>query len=355
MIKKMNTIFCFLLSFILFNLLFSCRPSTNTKKENLENKQEVKDTISLVHVESKLDSSSIRNITEVNYLPLPFGDSSTLNFNAVPFNTVMIFEEKNVKLAENIYSFNTYYDFGMNTSLIGNEVIPTFDSSWTPSLFYYDVEMNSEPVTVAYDSVVILKKIKLPNQVVYLGYCGLKQGGEKMIHHTYNLYSCDSSENKIVNSINIYYSISIKYVHRKYKDFTQGFVKKFFYISKSGIISIYYFDYMYAGEGEEYKYLRKEDWIVKKNGKFVRFYEKNGSFKNEEEQGTVKNSMREAKWIEKKPNALVNKPTYLESYFKEGEPINEWKFYDYTNIKKGKLLYTESYENGNLVERKFVE
>ena len=338
----------------LLNLCVACKPSTNVK---VDNKLEKKDTISLVRIEPKLDSIFTKNetITEVNNLPLPFGDSSTLNFNAVPFNTVMIFEEKNVKLAENIYSFNTYYDFSMNTSFRNKRVVPTFDSSWIPFLSYYDVEINSKSVDVAYDSIVVLKRIELPNQIIYLGYCGLKQEKEKMIHQTYNLYSYDSSENKIVNSMNIYYSISIKYVHRKYKDFTQGFVKKFFYISKSGIISIYYFDYMYAGEGEEYKYLRKEDWIVKKNGKFVRFYEKNGSFKNEEEQGTVKNSMREGKWIEKKPNALVNKPTYLESYFKEGEPIGEWKFYDYTDNIKGKLLYTESYENGNLVERKFVE
>ena len=90
-------------------------------------------------------------------------------------------------------------------------------------------------------------------------------------------------------------------------------------------------------------------------GKFVCFYEKNGSFKNEEEQGIVKNAMREGKWIEKKSNALVNKPTYLESYFKEGEPTGEWKFYNYTADKKEELLYTESYENRNLVERKFVE
>ena len=145
---------------------------------------------------------------------------------------------------------------------------------------------------------------------------------------------------KKLDQLNIYYANETLYWSNY----------KFPYIDKSLRINFLYLRY-----GEEYEYGGIEKWQVKSNGKFVRYYEKEGSFKNEEEQGTVKNSMREAKWIEKKPNALVNKPTYLESYFKEGEPINEWKFYDYTNIKKGKLLYTESYENGNLVERKFVE
>ena len=340
---------------MLSNLLLSCKFSN--KVENIENKKEVKDTISLVHFESIIDSPFIRNITEVNYLPLPFGDSATMEFNTVRFNTSIIPEERNIKLEKSIYSFNGYYDASMNTFLIGNEVVPIFDSTWITSLSYYDVEINSKSVVVAYDSVVVLKKIKLPNQIIYLAYVGLKPTKKEMEHQTYNLYSYDNSENKVISSVNIYYGVNINYNHNKsrYKDFTQGFVNKFFYISKAGLISIYYFDYIYEGEGEKYKYLRKEDWIVKENGKFVRYYKKEGSFENEEEQGVVKNSMREGSWIEKKPNALVNKPTYLESSFKEGEPIGKWKFYDYTNNKKGKLLYTESYENGNLVERTFLD
>ena len=371
----MNNAYFFSL-LILFNLLLSCRPSTNTKVENLENKQEVKDTISLVHIESKLDSLSKRNITEVNYLPLPFGDSSILLFDRLPYNILIIQEEQNSQLIDNIISFNRYYDFGMNTLIMNNEIVSTFDSSWIPALAYYDVEINSPTLAIENDSVAILKKIALPNQTLYLVYVGVirSNSNKRSPSRTYNLYSYNSDNNQVISSMNIYYAAHLAYNYDKveYKNFTTGYVNKFFYISKTGIISLYYFDYIYAGEGEEYKYLRKEDWKVKANGKFVRYYEKEGSFKNEEEQGIVKNSLREGKWIEKKPNALVNKPTYLESYFKEGEPINEWKFYkaDYDTLvykdgfytrekyifkKKGKLLYTELYENGELIERQFIE
>ena len=162
---------------------------------------------------------------------------------------------------------------------------------------------------------------------------------------------------KKLDQLNIYYDNELLYWSNY----------RFPYIDKLLKINLVYIRY-----GEEYEYGGIEKWQIKSNGKFVRYYEKEGSFKNEEEQGTVKNSMREGKWIEKKPNALVNKPTYLESYFKEGEPINEWKFYkaDYDTLvykdgfytrekyifkKKGKLLYTELYENGELIERQFIE
>lgn len=362
------TNFCLLL--FLLGLFLACKPSPSTK---MDGQIENKDSLSLINTTPKLDSSK-KNITEVNYLPLPFGDSSILEFDKIDYNTLIIPDERNTNLEENIYSFNAYYDFGVNTSTIGNEVIPNFDSNWIPSLSYYDVEINSNLIQIAHDSIAILKKIKLPNQEIYLGYCDLNNNKEKKIHRTYNLYSYDSIQNKILHSLNIYYSVNLNYNYNKskYKNFTTGYVNKFFYLHKSGILNLYYFDYKYAGEGEEYEYLRKEDWIIKKNGKFVRYYDDNGLFKNEEEQGVVQNNMREGKWIEKKPNALVNKPTYLEGYYKEGEPIGEWRFYiasydtltykdgfytreKYTFREKGVLLYIETYEDGNLVQRKFVE
>ena len=84
----MNNLHFFSLLILVYSCL-ACRPSTNTKVENLENKQEVKDTTNLVHIESKLDSTFIKstNITEVNTLSLPFGDSSIIKFNTVNHNT----------------------------------------------------------------------------------------------------------------------------------------------------------------------------------------------------------------------------------------------------------------------------
>ena len=166
-----------------------------------------------------------------------------------------------------------------------------------------------------------------------------------------------NSHGEIIDKLMVSYTINISYDERSnnLKKISQGFINKHFYIDSSYYIHIFFTDNHYVGDSEECYFVRYEKWQIKSNGKFVRFYEKNGSFKNEEEEGTVKSSMREGKWIEKKPNGWVEKKTYLESYFKEGEPIGEWKFYDYTNNEKSKLLYTESYENGELIERKFVE
>ncbi|MWP50363.1 MULTISPECIES: hypothetical protein [unclassified Gilliamella] len=101
-------------------------------------------------------------------------------------------------------------------------------------------------------------------------------------------------------------------------------------------------------------------------GKFIRYYDENGPFQNQEEQGLVQNHTREGLWIEMKPNGYSHNNTYLEAEYKNGLPVNIWKFYQleqqYNELnepilstrKKGKLLYTETYKDGELVERKFV-
>ena len=72
----------------------------------------------------------------------------------------------------------------------------------------------------------------------------------------------------------------------------------------------------------------------------------------------------------KKPNSYYtysHRYTYLEANYHKGLPIGIWKFYkldyqekpdgsaDLSSAKKGKLLYTETYKDGELVERKFVD
>ncbi|WP_299256751.1 hypothetical protein [uncultured Aquimarina sp.] len=149
-----------------------------------------------------------------------------------------------------------------------------------------------------------------------------------------------SKKGKLIDMLNIYYTTNepyntyhvYPYIDENYKIILQAIVG-----------------------GESYEYIRNEKWQIKPNGKFVRFYEKDGRYTNKEEQGEVKNSMREGKWIETKSNGRVDEITYLEAQYNEGEPVGEWEYYSFKNFKKGKLLYIEIYKNGELQKRTFVE
>ena len=139
------------------------------------------------------------------------------------------------------------------------------------------------------------------------------------------------------------------------------------YIDRKGIIHIKYFDFC---DSEYVNFIRYEKFQISPEGKFIRYYDQNGFFQNEEEQGLVENHTREGLWIEKKPNGYYtysHRYTYLEANYHKGLPIGIWKFYkldyqrkigcpiDLSSAKKGKLLYTETYKDGELVERKFVD
>ncbi|WP_294844364.1 hypothetical protein [uncultured Gilliamella sp.] len=153
-----------------------------------------------------------------------------------------------------------------------------------------------------------------------------------------------------------------------YLDTNRGYdlKTKRLYIDRKGIIHIKYFDY----DVEDVNFFRYEKFQISPEGKFIRYYDQNGFFQNEEEQGLVENHTREGLWIEMKPNGYYTYPlgyTYLEANYQKGLPIGIWKFYkldyqkkpdssiDLSSGKKGKLLYTETYKDGELVERKFVD
>lgn len=111
------------------------------------------------------------------------------------------------------------------------------------------------------------------------------------------------------------------------------------------------------------------------SGKFSRYYDNDGFYKNDTEQGMVKNRKREGKWIECKSNGYIDLQrypeftdpyTYLEAEYKNGLPIGKWKFYKLLQKydeetgepilntgKKGRLIYTEIYREGMLLKREF--
>jgi hypothetical protein len=290
-------------------------------------------------------------IQQIRISPLPLGENCILSFTK-PITITP--GETNDHLTDSMYALNRYYSFETQKTHIRIH-LPIKKNA--DELHYYDIEVISPNIRVIDSLTFILNR--LPDlEDYYIFYCkqpinSLSKGYVEL----YNLYTFNKVQHKIVDGLNIFYKQNLFYGKKiaVYKDFTDGFVEKFFYIKNDGIISLYYFDYIVMGEGEDFKFLKKEDWKIKPNGKFARYYKANGYFKDDEEKGQVKNHLREGQWVETKPNGMVNKLTYLEASFKEGEPTGLWKFYSFEASKKGKLLYTESYKDGELEKREFSD
>ncbi|MCT2561590.1 hypothetical protein [Chryseobacterium herbae] len=139
-----------------------------------------------------------------------------------------------------------------------------------------------------------------------------------------------------------------------------------FNIDKNYIISLQ--DYELTENPFQLKSLQK--YQILPSGKFARYYDHDGLYKNDEEQGMVKNHHKEGKWIESKANGSVDLQkypeftdpyTYLEAEYKNGLPVGTWKFYKllqkyndetgeplFNTRKKGQLIYTEMYKEGIL-------
>lgn len=144
-----------------------------------------------------------------------------------------------------------------------------------------------------------------------------------------------------------------------------------FNIDKNYLISLQ--DYEFSESPFTVKPLQK--YQILPSGKFARYYDKDGLYKDDEEQGMVKNHHKEGKWIEFKPNGSLDLQkfpeftdpyTYLEAEYKNGLPAGKWKFYKLlqkyneetgepilNTRKKGQLIYTEVYKGGVLQKREF--
>ena len=142
-----------------------------------------------------------------------------------------------------------------------------------------------------------------------------------------------------------------------------------FNIDKDGIISLQ--DYEFSESPFTLKPLQK--YQILPSGKFVRYFDKEGFYKSDEEQGVVKNHKKEGKWIEYKSNSFIDQQknpeftdpyTYLEAEYKNGLPAGTWKFYKLlqkyneetgkpiiNTRKKGQLIYTEVYKDGVMEKR----
>lgn len=144
-----------------------------------------------------------------------------------------------------------------------------------------------------------------------------------------------------------------------------------FNIDKNQIISLQ--DYEFTENPFILKPLQK--YQILPSGKLARYYDHDGPYKNEEEQGMVKNHHKEGKWTESKANGYLDLQkypdftdpyTYVEAEYKNGVPGGTWKFYKLlqqyneetgqpliNTRKKGPLIYTEVYKEGVLEKQEF--
>jgi len=144
-----------------------------------------------------------------------------------------------------------------------------------------------------------------------------------------------------------------------------------FNIAENYIISIQ--DYEFSEDPLTLKPLHK--YQILPSGKFSKYYDNDGFYKNDAEQGMVKSHKREGKWIEFKLNGCIDLQrypeftdsyAYLEAEYKNGSPVGTWKFYKLlqkynketgepilNTRKKGRLIYTEIYKEGTLEKREF--
>ncbi|VXC01474.1 conserved hypothetical protein [Flavobacterium sp. 9AF] len=172
------------------------------------------------------------------------------------------------------------------------------------------------------------------------------------------LVSTDNNHN-VVDKIRLSYRVGNDY----------GYTSQYFYIDNQKIIHLKSF---YEGELES-QFLDYKMYQLNGNGKFVRYFSKNGRYTSDNETGEVINNTKEGKWIEIFKNEKINKLkfkdnfTYLDANYKNGVPSGKFSYfklyqeYDEDGLpiissqKKGELILVEFYEDGNLIASKFIK
>ncbi len=114
----------------------------------------------------------------------------------------------------------------------------------------------------------------------------------------------------------------------------------------------------YYGENQG-EFIRYQKWRIKENGKIVEYFDENDI--SIEMKGKIKDGMKTGMWSEITPDkvfATIKKTlkiesclTFSEGNYHEGEKIGDWKYYSYDNLKKGALIYIETYKRGELEKR----
>ena len=183
------------------------------------------------------------------------------------------------------------------------------------------------------------------------------------------------------NNLNTQYCLTISKNEKIIRRYNIGYIDygdlntslKYWYISKDYTVYTRIFGEV-AEEDDEYSstFISKVNtYIITKSGHLVPYYNKNGAYKTEAEEGLVKNHLKEGIWIEKKQNGYLDSDTCVKATYKNGLPIDKWHYYKLELIeevnadgyiiktytkKTDTLMMTEVYSNdGELLKREILE
>ncbi len=175
--------------------------------------------------------------------------------------------------------------------------------------------------------------------------------GKNNLYDRVDLCTIDIRKNEVVDVLNVLIEREVSGID----------CLKYFYANDLGHLYLKQF----TSDHGYWASISYDIWQVSNSGRFVRYYENDGQYKDENEAGLVVKSKRHGKWIECKYNSLVRKYTYSEQLYENGLPTGHWSFFklkfpldDEGNRledqpSKGPLLYTEIYSDYKLEERAF--
>ncbi|WP_438710511.1 hypothetical protein ACSTS3_16740 [Aquimarina muelleri] len=221
--------------------------------------------------------------------------------------------------------------------------------------FFLNVENDYRNITINFEKIFEYSIARFPNKNDSVQVLGLWFSKERLNPDKEFPFSVSYGELIVIKGNKIIDQITLNHFEGNY---SLGGDYRLSYIDNDYIIHTKDFNY---GENQGY-FIRYEKWKIKNNGKIVRFFNQQDTILNE---GEVKNHLKSGNWkdlyldrnlaYKNKKWGIENLYSYSEGEYNQGEKIGEWKFYSYKNNTKGELLYTETYKDGELVERVFIK
>ncbi|MDR0332279.1 MAG: hypothetical protein LBI15_02335 [Dysgonamonadaceae bacterium] len=294
---------------------------------------------------SEIDSLAMVLIAKA--IDIPVGDSVVLNtFEDKCYRWDNAEESDSKKWLWSLFrQFSQQYDFSENSSTMfaGKYFRPLFNI--TPGVPHLNTDENFRAIAIniAEYQHFTLYSFLMENVVWF----------DELTSSIQFQSLASISNGRVLDNLIVAYTFS---------DGSGGFDSQFFYYDgkRIHIKKFNHFKVSSDGENDWFSFSYQQHQLTP-HGRFIRYYEQNGIFENDNERGLVQNHTREGKWVDK------DNFFHIEAEYKNGLPVGIWRYYgmlyDYdadkgfeilSSRRKGELLYTETYENSRLVRRELV-